>query len=128
MPSGWPAASEHVVDDWEEMDGDTFRIAGLLYMVNKAVLWPLGIALRLTWIDEGASTLDVVMLRQPEVIVEGKIDETKEPGGCHPARRFAEFASDRLRNMPTEMEREMALKALRRVMPGLDVSPVRTSE
>jgi len=114
------------VNDWEVMDGETFRVAGLLYMVNKTVLWPLGMALRLTFSDDGTpSSMDVVMLSAPETITEGHIDEKKEPGGCHPSVRFARFAEDRVAGMPTEMEQAMATKAIQKFMSGFGIDPTR---
>jgi hypothetical protein len=112
------------MNDWDEMDGETFRIAGLLYAVNKAVLWPIGMAIRLTTAN-GLGTLDVVMLKEPETIMEGKIDKAKEPGGCHPEERFRRFAEDRVAAMPTEMEQAMATKALQKILPGFGISPLR---
>jgi hypothetical protein len=114
-------------DGFEGMDADTFRVAGLLYMVNKTVLWPLGLALRVTyWDDISENGLDVVMLTESETITEGAINIDREPGRCHPSQRFTRFAQDRIASMPTEMEREMALKALRKIVPGVDISPLRS--
>lgn len=116
------------MSDWDEMDGATFRNTGLLYMVNRTVMWPLGLALRAHMIEtpvEGVAWLDVVMLPQPETITEGRIDVDKEPGSCHPQERFLHFAESRVLLMPTEMEREMAAKALRKIIPGFGISPLR---
>lgn len=113
-------------DGFEEMDAGTFRVAGLLYAVNRAVLWPLGMALRITYYDDVSDVmLDVVALTDPETITEGRVNVAGEPGGCHPQERFLRFARDRISRMPTEMEQEMAAKAMRRIVPGFDISPLR---
>jgi hypothetical protein len=114
-------------DGWEEMDGYAFREAGLLYMVNKMVLWPLGIALRVSLeTAEMHGFVDVVMLEEPETIVEGTIDIKKEPGACHPLTRFTHFAQHRIEAMPTEMERETAIRAISKIIPGFAISPLRS--
>lgn len=114
------------MDDWEVVDPNAFRDTGLLYMVNKTVLWPMGLVLRVTYSDNiEEQRIDLVMLKDPETIDEGRIDVTKEPGGCHPQERFLHYAESRVLLMPTEMEREMAAKALRKIIPGFGISPIR---
>jgi hypothetical protein len=110
------------MNDWETMDAETFRVAGLLWTVNSFILWPLGMAIAYTPEKE---TLTVMELREPETMVDGKFDLSKEPGECHPRDRFLRFAEDRITQMPSDMEREMARKRLRLLFPGFGINPVR---
>lgn len=105
--------------DWERMSPNEIRATGVLYAVNKHVLWPLGLALGVAISDEAdpPDGVWVVALRQAETIEEGVIDPAKEPEGCHPAERFARFVEARIAEMPTEMEQAMARKQLRAILP-----------
>jgi hypothetical protein len=118
--------TEEEINDWERVHPSVFRDAGLVYMVNKFVLWPLGMELRVAyWDDITDEAIEIFMLKNPEMISEVRINVDREPGGCHPQERFFHFSESRVLLMPTEMEREMAAKALRRLLPGFGISPIR---
>lgn len=107
------------MSDWETIDPHTVRVAGVLYAINKFVLWPLGLALAVSEED-----IRMLALRVPETITEGRIDLKHEPGGCHPSERFVRYAADRVSSMP-ELERETANRAMQRLYPGFGISPGR---
>lgn len=109
--------------DWQDMDPETFRVAGLLWACNNFILWPLGMAIAYV---PGEEVLKVLTLEPPETMVDGRFDLEKEPGGCHPRDRFLKFAKARIDEMPTEMEREMAVRRLRHLFPGFGIDPVRS--
>jgi hypothetical protein len=113
------------MNDWSGMGPEEFRNTGLLWAVNTFVLWPLGIAVGVRIPDGSGENYFVMALNEPEIMVEGRIDIEKEPGGCHPRERFLHYAETRVLEMPTEMEREMAAKRLRVLFPGFGIAPVR---
>ena len=109
---------------WIARQPQTIREDGLLWAVNTFVLWPLGLALATRQGGDVPDNVLLLELRDPETIVEGKIDVSKEPGGCHPRERFVHYAVGRVSAMPTEMEQEMALKRLRKLIPGIGIDPL----
>jgi hypothetical protein len=113
------------LNEWEGMDPETFRVAGLLWAANNFILWPLGMALAYAPEEE---TLTILSLRNPETMVDGKFDLEREPGGCHPRDRFLRFCEGRISEMPSEMEQEMARRRIRHLFPGFGVDPVRSGD
>ena len=112
--------------DWHELSAEEIRETGVLYAVNKFVLWPLGLALAVeVGVEPPSFRHRLYALNDPETIVEGKIDLAVEPGGCHPRERFVIYANDRIALMPTEMEKATAQKAMSKLYAGIGVDPLR---
>lgn len=105
------------VNDWEKKLTPTeFRESGLLWAVNRFVLWPLGHAVGVDIESDGGYM--VLKLATPEVIVSGEINVAMEPEGRHPADRFVAFAKARISEMPEEDAR-LAREMLAPIVPDV---------
>lgn len=66
-------------DGWSEMDLRELHEAGLLWHVNRAVLWPLGLALTIEYQDDEPVRLFVQRLDPFEAIASG--DDHEDEAG-----------------------------------------------
>jgi hypothetical protein len=111
--------------DWEGMSPNEFRAAGVLWAINSFVLWPIGLAIGVKIpSDDPNEPLVLMALSNPEVIIDGRVDLSREPSKCHPRERFIRYARYRIDQM-TEMERSMAIRRLGLLFPGIGTDPKR---
>jgi hypothetical protein len=79
------------------MTGEDFYRSGLLYYVNTTVMWPLGLAFRVTRNKDGSGfkdKFDIISIEPPQVIVDGDPIELD-----HPRYRAANWIAQRLASM-----------------------------
>lgn len=103
-----------------------YRESGLLWFVNNAILWPLGVAIAVSVDTDGKegppgsydTHLTLSQWAWPdghretiETTWEEARDIAKEPGGKHPWQRLLEWLPGRIQLMPDE-ERQAALRRL----------------
>jgi hypothetical protein len=89
-----------------------FHRSGLLYLVNSAVLWPLGLAQAVEYDQDTGSYneyagISVQRLDPPENIIDGQPTEDD-----HPRYRAASFIRSRIEAM-SQLEREYSVTILR---------------
>lgn len=82
------------MSEWGKFSPRELRESGLLWEVNRLVLWPLGLALTVSYDPETDIYSDELFIQQIEP-AETIVDGIESPDSDHPAIRYAAWASKR---------------------------------